>query len=97
MSYGELNFIFLVAAAITTWIIKSRYRCFTTPIVLLPMLVLTAIFDNLIVATGIVAYDESKLLGIKLLTVPLEDFAYTIVAVLLVPAIWKAMTKNDSK
>ena len=97
MSYGELNFIFLITAGILTWIIKSRYQCFTTPIVLLPMLVLTAIFDNLIVATGIVAYDESKLLGIKLLTVPLEDFAYTIVAVLLVPAIWKAMTKNDSK
>lgn len=97
MSYGELNFIFLITAGILTWIIKSRFQCFTTPIVLLPMLVLTAIFDNLIVATGIVAYDESKLLGIKLLTVPLEDFAYTVVAVLLVPAIWKAMTKNDSK
>ena len=97
MSYGELNFIFLITAGMLTWIIKSRYQCFTTPILLLPMLVLTAIFDNLIVATGIVAYDESKLLGIKLLTVPLEDFAYTIVAVLLVPAIWKAMTKNDSK
>ena len=97
MSYGELNLIFLITAGIFTWIIKSRYQCFTTPIVLLPMLVLTAIFDNLIVATGIVAYDESKLLGIKLLTVPLEDFAYTVVAVLLVPAIWKAMTKNDSR
>lgn len=97
MSYGELNFIFLVTAGILTWIIKSRYQCFTTPIVLLPMLVITAIFDNLIVASGIVAYDESKLLGIKLLTVPVEDFAYTIVAVLLVPAIWKAMTINDSK
>ena len=97
MSYGELNFIFLITAGILTWIIKSRYQCFTTPIVLLPMLVLTAFFDNLIVATGIVAYDESKLLGIKLLTVPLEDFAYTVVAVLLVPAIWKAMTKNDSR
>lgn len=94
MSYGELNFIFLIAAGILTWIIKSRYQCFTTPIVLLPMLLLTAVFDNLIVASGIVAYDESKLLGIKILTVPVEDFAYTIVAVLLVPAIWKAVNKK---
>ena len=97
MSYGELNLIFLVTAGILTWIIKSRYQCFTTPIVLLPMVVLTGVFDNLIVASGIVAYDESKLLGIKILTVPIEDFAYTIVAVLLVPAIWKALNKNDSK
>ena len=48
MSYGELNFIFLAIAGIATWIIKSKYRCFTTPIVMLPMLVLTAVFDNLI-------------------------------------------------
>lgn len=94
MSYGELNFIFLILAGILTWIIKSRYQCFTTPVILLPMLLLTAIFDNLIVASGIVAYDESKLLGIKILTVPVEDFAYTIVAVLLVPAIWKAVNRK---
>lgn len=94
MSYGELNFIFLITAGILTWIIKSRYQCFTTPNVLLPMLLLTTVFDNLIVASGIVAYDENKLLGIKILTVPVEDFAYTIVAVLLVPAIWKAVNKK---
>jgi hypothetical protein len=29
--------------------------------------------------------------------VPIEDFAYTVVAILLVPAIWKAMTTNDSQ
>lgn len=94
MTYGELNLIFLLAAGLLTWIIKSRFNCFTTPAVLLPLLLLTALFDNFIVATGIVAYDESKLLGIKIITVPIEDFAYTLVAVLLVPAIWKAMNKK---
>lgn len=94
MSYGELNFIFLVLAGIATWIIKSKYRCFTTPIVLLPMLVLTAVFDNLIILSGIVDYDDGKLSGINILAVPIEDFAYTVVAVLLVPAIWKAVNKE---
>ena len=93
MTYGDMNLIFLVIAGIATWIIKSRFQCFTTPIVLLPMLVLTAVFDNLIILAGIVAYDETKLLGINVGAVPIEDFAYTVVAVLLVPAIWKAMTK----
>jgi lycopene cyclase domain-containing protein len=93
MTYGEMNLIFLVVAGIATWIIKSRFQCFTTPIVILPMLVLTAVFDNLIILAGIVAYDETKLLGISVGAVPIEDFAYTVVAVLLVPAIWKAMTK----
>ena len=94
MSYGELNFIFLAIAGIATWVIKSKYNCFTTPIVLLPMLVLTAVFDNLIILSGIVDYDDTKLLGINIVAVPIEDFAYTVVAVLLVPAIWKAVNKE---
>lgn len=93
MTYGEMNLIFLVVAGIATWIIKSRFQCFTTPIVILPMLVLTAVFDNLIILAGIVDYDTTKLMGIYVGVVPIEDFAYTVVAVLLVPAIWKAMTK----
>ena len=94
MSYGDLNLIFLVIAGLLTWFIKSKYQCFTTTIVALPMLVLTALFDNLIIAAGIVEYDHSKLLGIYVGVVPLEDFAYTVLAVLLVPTIWKAMNKK---
>jgi lycopene cyclase domain-containing protein len=94
MTYGELNLIFLVIAGLATWVIKSRYRCFTTPVVALPMLVLTAVFDNLIIAAGIVDYDDSKLIGLDIGLVPIEDFAYTVVAVLLVPAIWKVVNKE---
>lgn len=94
MNYAELNLIFLAIATIATWVIKSKYRCFTTPIVMLPMLVLTAVFDNLIILSGIVDYDDSKLLGINIIAVPIEDFAYTVVAVMLVPAIWKAVSKE---
>jgi lycopene cyclase domain-containing protein len=94
MTYGDMNLIFLVIAGIATWVIKSRFRCFTTPIVLLPMLILTAVFDNLIILAGIVDYDTTKLMGIYVGVVPIEDFAYTVVAVLLVPAIWKAVNKE---
>jgi lycopene cyclase domain-containing protein len=94
MTYGELNLIFLVIAGLATWVIKSRHRCFTTPVVALPMLVLTAVFDNLIIAAGIVDYDDSKLIGLDIGLVPIEDFAYTVVAILLVPAIWKAVNKE---
>jgi len=93
MTYGDMNLIFLVIAGIATWIIKSRFQCFTTPIVLLPMLILTAVFDNLIILAGIVDYDATKLMGIYVGVVPIEDFAYTVVAVLLVPGIWKAVSK----
>lgn len=94
MTYGELNLIFLTVAALLTWFIKSRYQCFTTPVIALPMLALTAVFDNLIILTKIVDYDPTKLFGIYVGVVPIEDFAYTVVAVLLVTSIWKAMTKE---
>lgn len=93
MTYGDMNLIFLVIAGIAAWVIKSRFRCFTTPIVLLPILILTAVFDNFIILAGIVDYDATKLMGIYVGAVPIEDFAYTVVAVLLVPAIWRAANK----
>ncbi|MEY4451787.1 MAG: hypothetical protein RLZZ380_908 [Actinomycetota bacterium] len=93
MNYGELNLIFLAVSFVATWVIKSRYRCFTTPVVAIPMLIITALFDNLIILAGIVEYDTSKIYGVYVGVAPIEDFAYTVVAVLLVPAIWKALTK----
>ncbi len=55
------------------------------------LLVLTAVFDSLIIAAGIVGYDRSKLLGVFVGTAPIEDFLYTIVAMLLVPGLWRIL------
>lgn len=52
------------------------------------MLLLTLVFDNLIIATGIVDYDPEKISGIRLGVAPIEDFAYTIVALILVPSLF---------
>lgn len=52
------------------------------------MLFLTLVFDNLIIATGIVDYDPEKISGIRLGVAPIEDFAYTIVALILVPSLF---------
>ena len=52
------------------------------------LLVLTAIFDNVIVGLGIVGYDEAKISGVLLGVAPIEDFAYTVAAVFALPALW---------
>ena len=52
------------------------------------MFTLTAIFDNVIIGTGIVAYDEAKTSGLKILYAPIEDFAYTAVALVLIPSVF---------
>lgn len=88
MTYLELNFIFLATAVLPALIVLRGREWLTVAKVLAPMLLLTAIFDNLIIATGIVAYDAANISGIKIGVAPIEDFAYTIAAVLLITTIW---------
>ncbi|PZE78257.1 lycopene cyclase domain-containing protein [Curtobacterium sp. MCBD17_019] len=51
------------------------------------LVVATVVFDNVIVGTGIVAYDAQRISGIRLGVVPVEDLAYAIAAVLLLPSL----------
>lgn len=57
----------------------------------LALIALTAIFDNLIVGLGIVAYDEALISGVRVWFAPIEDFSYALGAVMLVPALWTWM------
>lgn len=88
MTYLLLTITVLVAALI--YLILMRKYIATRPLVAasMVMLVLTAIFDNVIIQTGIVAYDEGKISGIKIGAAPIEDFAYTVVALILVPTLF---------
>jgi lycopene cyclase domain-containing protein len=52
------------------------------------LLVFTAVFDNLIIAAGIVAYDPAKISGVMIGIAPIEDFGYTLAAVLVLPTLW---------
>jgi lycopene cyclase domain-containing protein len=58
------------------------------------MLALTAIFDNVIILSGTVAYDPTKIIGWMIGVAPIEDFAYTIAAVFLVPALWVIFSRR---
>jgi lycopene cyclase domain-containing protein len=62
---------------------KTSRLCYDR-IPLLLLMLMTAVFDNLIILAGIVSYDESTLSGIKILVAPIEDFAYTLVLVPLI-------------
>lgn len=55
---------------------------------LVVMLVLTAIFDNLMISAGLVAYDDSLTSGLRLGVAPIEDFAYAVAAAVFVPSVW---------
>lgn len=52
------------------------------------LLALTAVFDSFIIQSGIVAYNPDSILGVFIYKAPIEDFAYTIAALLIMPFLW---------
>lgn len=88
MSYPLLTIVVLGIFAVYAFLMRRWLSVKPLTFAALVMFTLTAIFDNVIIGTGIVAYDDDLLLGIKILYAPIEDFAYTAVALVLVPSLF---------
>jgi len=52
------------------------------------LVVLTTVFDTLMIAADLYVFDPDRILGVYVWGAPIEDFAYAIAAVLLMPALW---------
>lgn len=88
MSYPLLTIIVLGIFAVYAILMRRWLSLRPLSFAAIVMFTLTAIFDNVIIGTGIVAYDDELLLGVKILYAPIEDFAYTAVALVLVPTLF---------
>lgn len=82
----------LVVAAVVLVVVRIFTR--TKPdsrflVSLAIVLGMTAVFDSLIIASGIVGYNHSTLLGWYIGRAPIEDFAYAVVAVILTATLWE--------
>jgi lycopene cyclase domain-containing protein len=96
MSYADLAALFLAAAALTTLAAAVVARpprgwWWSIAVAALVLCVLTAVFDSLMIATDLFRYDTSALLGARVLLVPVEDFAWPVAAVLVLPALWELL------
>ena len=58
-------------------------------VMLAALLVLTAVFDSLIVGLDLVSYNLAHILGIYIGKAPIEDFSYTLTAAIVVPLLWE--------
>lgn len=61
------------------------------------LLALTAVFDNVIVGSGVVAYDPSRILGVRIGVAPVEDLSYCVVAALALPALWLLLGRRRAR
>lgn len=89
MTYALLNLIVMFNVLLIAWRpIRQFSKWHSLLIVLAIMLLLTMVFDSLIIHFEIVAYDESLNSNFRIINAPIEDFAYTIVAAILGPILW---------
>ena len=95
-TYLILNIIvvLVVCAALYRWLRPPTKVWFMT---LFALLFLTAIFDNVIIGFDIVRYSSDKILGLYVGMAPIEDFMYPLLAVIIIPALWRLFeAKHDA-
>lgn len=94
MTYVLMSLPFLAIATAIAWARRPRERAarrrrvIATAVAAAVLVVLTAVFDTLMIATGIVAYDDAHRLGLAIGLAPIEDFLYPLAGVLLLPAVY---------
>ena len=94
MNYLGLNAIFLLALFLLAMPFFNKLPWRAIGFATVALLLITAIFDNVIIALGIVGYDVTKISGLLLGLAPIEDFAYTVVSVMAVAIIWTKVTRT---
>lgn len=95
-TYLILNLVML------TWVVVLVVRPWKRPsttwwLTFAIMALLTLVFDSLAIYLGFFHYNETKILGLTLGFAPVEDFFYALVAVLLIPALWKRFAPNKKE
>ena len=99
MNYWTLNAIFLAVVALVSIGAAVRIRS-TRPwvaiaITLGVLLVMTAVFDNVMIGVGLVGYEPSLISGAFIGIAPLEDFAYAVAAAILLPSLWMLLPARE--
>lgn len=100
MTYWWINAWFLSGAAIlalVSHLVGVRVAWKAVGLGMAVLLVLTAVFDNMIIGFGLVDYDPELISGIRIGLAPIEDFAYTVVAMVIVAVSWAWGEKLSQK
>ncbi|MFB7252013.1 lycopene cyclase domain-containing protein [Microbacterium sp. NPDC056234] len=92
MTYALLSLIFLgvagVLAVAAALIGRRRPHLGAVALSMAALLLLTAVFDTVMIGVGFFTYADTHLLGARIGLAPIEDFAYPIAGAVLLPAIW---------
>ncbi|MFB0833730.1 lycopene cyclase domain-containing protein [Arthrobacter halodurans] len=93
MTFLELNAVFLGVAALAwaaAWAAGRipRGAPAAVGISIAALFVLTAVFDNVMIASGLFDYGGDTLAGVRIGLAPIEDFAYPLGSAVLLSGLW---------
>lgn len=94
MTYWLLNLPFLAVAALVGILAARRLSWPAIGLTAAVLLVMTAVFDNVMIGVGLVAYEPTMISGALLGIAPLEDFAYALAALVGLPSLWVLLERR---
>lgn len=95
-TYLILNLVFILVVIL---VLRVRLKQVDKAVLLTAasLILLTLIFDNIMIAMSFFEYNPGKILGVMIGVAPIEDFMYAVLAAIIVPVIWKKMERVDVK
>jgi lycopene cyclase domain-containing protein len=100
MTYSALDAVFLgvvAIIAIAALLTRRAPRWIGLLVAVGILLVLTAVFDNVMIDIGLVGYKRSLISGVFIGRAPLEDFAYAVAAAVLLPSLWALLGRKRER
>lgn len=96
-TYLVLNVVVLAGCAGLLAVFSKLY--ISRPVIIATgcMIVLTAVFDSILIAMGFYSYNPAKLMGVFVGRAPVEDLFYIGIAVLVTSSIWKWMEVRSER
>ncbi|WP_395244759.1 lycopene cyclase domain-containing protein [Agromyces sp. MMS24-K17] len=99
MTYLVLCLPFLVASVVVAaiaWRRAPRGHAVALAVAGGALVVLTVVFDTLMIAAGLFEYGAAQISGLRLGLAPVEDLAYPIAGLLLLSAVWNLLAPRDA-
>lgn len=94
-----LPFLAVTAAVTACSAIRRgfRRRMLASSITAVVLLVLTGVFDNVMIAVGLFTYPDTHTSGIRIGLAPIEDFAYPLCAAFGIPALYALLLQRRAE
>ena len=98
MTYATLAAVFVLASAAVAVVVTVRRDLdarwwLSTALTIGVVLLLTVVFDSLMILADLFRFDEDSLIGFRLWRAPVEDLAWPLAAGLLLPALRELFTR----